>query len=219
MGDEGDVVCPDEMYIYIIAGVKVGSTRNIKQRAWELGYSPEALQVLLTVPTGCMTLNGIQRMEDIEGLKHGFTPDHNGQRLGGVRARLGNNGVGVGRSYIFTSVDTGTSFTVKNAARFERANKLHRKAISNAANPKQNRKHVSINGVNHTVTYAKDSKGQQMKANHPISLRLKIRPELVEGLDQFRKTNGLSMNEAVNATIANALEAKGIIYDRDHAKD
>jgi len=27
------------------------------------------------------------------------------------------------------------------------------------------------------------------------------------------------MNEAVNATIANALEAKGIIYDRDHAKD
>ena len=58
-----------------------------------------------------------------------------------------------------------------------------------------------------------------MRDEHTISLRLKIRPELVEGLDQFRKTNGLSMNEAVNATIANALEAKGIIYDRDHAKD
>ena len=58
-----------------------------------------------------------------------------------------------------------------------------------------------------------------MKANHPISLRLKIRPELVEGLDQLRKTNGLSMNEAVNATIANALAAKGTMNDRDHTKD
>ena len=53
-----------------------------------------------------------------------------------------------------------------------------------------------------------------MRAEHPISLRLKIRPELVEGLDQLRKTNGLSMNEAVNVTIANALAAKGNINDR-----
>jgi hypothetical protein len=42
---------------------------------------------------------------------------------------------------------------------------------------------------------------------------------LVEGLDQLRKTNGLSMNEAVNVTIANALAAKGMINDRDHTTD
>ena len=53
-----------------------------------------------------------------------------------------------------------------------------------------------------------------MRDEHPISLRLKIRPELVEGLDQLRKINGLSMNEAVNATIANALAAKGTMNDR-----
>jgi hypothetical protein len=58
-----------------------------------------------------------------------------------------------------------------------------------------------------------------MRDEHPISLRLKIRPELVEGLDQLRKTNGLSMNEAVNATIANALAAKGMINARHHTKD
>jgi len=53
-----------------------------------------------------------------------------------------------------------------------------------------------------------------MRAEHPISLRLKIRPELVEGLDKLRKINGLSMNEVVNVTIANALAAKGNINDR-----
>ena len=158
MGDMGDVVCPDEMYIYIIAGVKVGSTRNIKQRAKQLGYPPEALHVLVIVPAGCMTLNGIQRMEDIEGLKHGLIPDHNGQRLSAVRARLGNNGIGVGRSYVLTSVTTGTSFPIKHAARLERDNKLCSGAISKAASPNQRRKYVNINGVNHTVTYAKDSK-------------------------------------------------------------
>lgn len=159
VGDEGDVVCSDQMAIYMIAGVKVGSTSNINRRAKQLGYPPEALHVLMIVPAGGMTLNGIQHMEDIEGWKHGLTPDHNGQRLSAVRARLGNNGIGVGRSYILTSVDTGTSFTVKNAARFERANKLHRKAISSAANPKQTRKYVTINGVNHTVSYADPQKG------------------------------------------------------------
>lgn len=53
-----------------------------------------------------------------------------------------------------------------------------------------------------------------MRDEHPISLRLKIRPELVEGLDKLRKTNGLSMNEAVNVAIANALAAKENMNDR-----
>ena len=158
VGDEGDVVCSDQMYIYMIAGVKVGSTSNIKQRAKQLGYPPEALRLLMIVPAGCMTLNGIQHMEDLEGRKHGLTPDHNGQRLSVVRARLGNNGVAVGRSYILTSVTTGTSFPIKHAARLERDNKLCSGAISKAASPNQRRKYVNINGVNHTVTYAKDSK-------------------------------------------------------------
>ena len=159
VGDEGDVVCSEQMSIYLIAGVKVGSTSSIMERAKQLGYPPEDLRVLMIVPAGCMTLNGIQHMEDIEGWKHGLTPDHNGQRLSAIRARLGNNGVAVGRSYVFTSVDTGASFTVKHAARFERANKLCRKAIADAANPKNSRKYVPINGVKHTVAYADQKKG------------------------------------------------------------
>ena len=53
-----------------------------------------------------------------------------------------------------------------------------------------------------------------MRDEHSISLRLKIRPELVKRLDQLRKTSCLSMNEAVNTTIANALAAKGTMNDR-----
>jgi hypothetical protein len=159
LGGEGDVACLEQMYIYLIARVKVGSTSSIMERAKQLGYPPEDLRVLMIVPAGCMTLNGIQHMEDIEGWKHGFTPDHNGQRMSAIRARLGNNGIGVGRPYVLTSVDTGISFTVTHAARFERANKLCRKAIADAANPKQSRKHVTVNGVKHTVAYADQKKG------------------------------------------------------------
>ena len=159
LGDEGDVVCPERMYIYIILGVKVGSTNSIKQRAKQLGHPPEDLHVLMIVPAGCMTLNGIQRMEDIESRKQGLTPDHNGQRMSANRARLGNNGIGVGRSYVLTNVATGASFTVRYAARFERANKLYGGAISSVANPKQSRKHVPVNGVKHTVAYADQQKG------------------------------------------------------------
>ena len=159
LGDEGDVVCPERMYIYIIPGVKVGSTNSIKQRAKQLGHPPEDLHVLMIVPAGCMTLNGIQRMEDIESRKQGLTPDHNGQRMSANRARLGNNGIGVGRSYVLTNVATGASFTVTHAARFERANKLCHQAISSVANPKQSRKHVPVNGVKHTVAYADQQKG------------------------------------------------------------
>jgi|TARA_B110000902_G_scaffold65542_1_gene77851 hypothetical protein len=159
VGDEGDVVCPERMYIYIILGVKVGSTNSIKERARKLGYPPEALIVLLIVPAGCMTLNGIQHMEDIEGWKHGFTPDHNGQRMSANRARLGNNGIGVGRSYVLTNVATGACFTVRYAARFERANKLYGGAISSVANPKRRDKSVTVNGVKHTVAYADQQKG------------------------------------------------------------
>lgn len=43
---------------------------------------------------------------------------------------------------------------------------------------------------------------------HSISLRLKIRPELVDGLNNIRKIRGLSMNEAVNAILASALVAE-----------
>jgi hypothetical protein len=50
--------------------------------------------------------------------------------------------------------------------------------------------------------------------HHPISLRLKIQPKLVDRLDQIRTTRGLSMNEAVNLTLATALEAKGSTNDK-----
>ncbi len=54
---------------------------------------------------------------------------------------------------------------------------------------------------------------------HPISLRLKLQPALVEKLDQIRTTRGLSMNEAVNLTLATALEAKDHQNDRYEPKD
>ena len=67
--------------------------------------------------------------------------------------------------------------------------------------------------------FARKPEGNKMRDEHPISLRLKIRPELVKGLDKPKKINGLSMNEVVNVTIANALAAKGMINDRNHTKD
>ncbi|AGI67470.1 hypothetical protein OAN307_c18120 [Octadecabacter antarcticus 307] len=48
---------------------------------------------------------------------------------------------------------------------------------------------------------------------HAITLRLKIRPELVTGLDKIRKANGLSMNAVVNEAITIALAAKGNMND------
>ena len=43
---------------------------------------------------------------------------------------------------------------------------------------------------------------------HSISLRLKIRRELVEGLDRIRRQTGFSMNEAINHSLTIALEAQ-----------
>jgi hypothetical protein len=40
---------------------------------------------------------------------------------------------------------------------------------------------------------------------HAITLRLKIRPELVTGLEEIKKVNGLSMNTAVNEALTIAL--------------
>ena len=54
---------------------------------------------------------------------------------------------------------------------------------------------------------------------HPISLRLKLQPALVEKLDQIRTRRGLSMNEAVNLTLATALEAKDHQNDHYDPKD
>lgn len=58
-----------------------------------------------------------------------------------------------------------------------------------------------------------------LRQKHLISLRLKIQPALVEKLDQIRTTRGLSMNEAVNLTLANALDAKDPLNDRNNPKD
>ncbi len=58
-----------------------------------------------------------------------------------------------------------------------------------------------------------------LRQKHLISLRLKIQPALVEKLDQIRTTRGLSMNEAVNLTLATALEAKDHQNDRYEPKD
>ena len=46
-----------------------------------------------------------------------------------------------------------------------------------------------------------------------MSLRLKLRPEVVEALNNLRRTEGWSLNQAVNTTLANALVAKGTMND------
>lgn len=56
-----------------------------------------------------------------------------------------------------------------------------------------------------------------MRNQHPISLRLKIQAHLVDQLDQLRTKRGLSMNEAINLTLAIALEAKD--HQNDKATD
>ena len=58
-----------------------------------------------------------------------------------------------------------------------------------------------------------------MRHQHPISLRLKIQAHLVDQLDQLRTKHGLSMNEAINLTLATALEAKERQNDRYDPKD
>ena len=47
-----------------------------------------------------------------------------------------------------------------------------------------------------------------MRHHYPISLQLKIQAHLVDQLDQLRTKRGLFMNEAINLTLATALEAK-----------
>ena len=54
---------------------------------------------------------------------------------------------------------------------------------------------------------------------HPITLRLKIQAHLVDQIDQIRTRRGLSMNEAVNLTLATALEAKDLQNDHYDPKD
>ena len=52
-----------------------------------------------------------------------------------------------------------------------------------------------------------------MTSRHNISLRLKLRPEVVEALNNLRRTKGWSLNQAVNTTLTNALVAKGMMND------
>ena len=52
-----------------------------------------------------------------------------------------------------------------------------------------------------------------MTSRHNVSLRLKLRPEVVEALNNLRRTKGWSLNQAVNATLTNALVAKGMMND------
>ncbi len=48
-----------------------------------------------------------------------------------------------------------------------------------------------------------------MEYERSVSLRIKIKPNILEDLDNIRKTQSLSMNEAINLTLTNALDATG----------
>ena len=62
------------------------------------------------------------------------------------------------RAYMVTNVETQMSFVVVGAPAFERLNDLSEGSLSKAANPSQGRKYVTLNGVDHTVAYAVESK-------------------------------------------------------------
>ena len=156
-GDDSDQICSYEMVIYHVPNVKVGSTNDLKTRLKAQKLRPEDVEILFKVPANSSTHNHIWHMEQVNARMLGLPSEHEGNRLAVNRVRTGP--LGQSGTYVLTNCETGAITTVSEAGRFERDNKLCRKAIADAANPKNSRKYVPINGVKHTVTYADQKKG------------------------------------------------------------
>ena len=136
---------------------KVGTTSNLARRQKDLGLKDHEFHKEFIMPKRTLSEWDVVKTEAQTARMHGRPVEHEGNHQIVIGVRLGS--LGQSGKYVLTSVNTGTSFTVLEAGQFERANKLVRQAISNTANPKQRRKHVSINGVKHTVAYADQQKG------------------------------------------------------------
>tara|TARA_B100000767_G_scaffold190066_1_gene177374 strand:+ start:231 stop:770 length:540 start_codon:yes stop_codon:yes gene_type:complete len=135
---------------------KVGTTTDLARRQKELGLKDHEFHKELTMPEGTLTEWEVLKIEAQTARMHGFPVEHEGNYQIALGVRVGP--LGKSGNYVLTNCVTGAITTVSEAGQFERANKLHRQEISKAANPNQRRKHVNVNGIKHTVTYAKDSK-------------------------------------------------------------
>ena len=155
-GDNGDQICSYEMVIYHVPNVKVGSTNDLKTRLSAQKLRLEDVEILLKVPAYSATRNHVWNMEQMNARMLGLPSEHEGNRLAVERVRSGS--LGQSLNYDVTNLETGVSTTVSDAGLFERKHDLNQSALSKAANPKHTRKHININGVKHTVAYAKDSK-------------------------------------------------------------
>ena len=136
---------------------KVGTTLDLSRRQAELGLKDHEFHKEMVMPKGTLTEYEVWQTERLNARMHGFPVEHEGHWSAVERVRLGS--LGQSGTYVLTNCETGAITTVSEAGRFERDNKLCRKAIADAANPKNSRKYVPINGVKHTVAYADQQKG------------------------------------------------------------
>jgi len=151
-GDNGDQICPEEMVIYHVPNVKVGSTNDLKTRLRKQHLTLADVEVLFTVPANSATHNHIWRMEKMNARMLGLPSEHEGNRLAVNRVRVGK--LGASRKYTVTNIETGRSFDVTGAGAFERTHELGQGELSQAANHRHNRKHIILNGKKHVVEYA-----------------------------------------------------------------
>ncbi|MDG1738586.1 MAG: hypothetical protein P8H92_11575 [Paracoccaceae bacterium] len=156
-GDDSDQICSYEMVIYHVPNVKVGSTNDLKTRLMAQKLRPKDVEILLKVPANSASYNHIWHMEQVNARMLGLPSEHEGNRLAVNRVRTGP--LGQSGTYVLTNCETGATTTVSEAGQFERKHDLYQSALSKCANPKQSRKHVTVNGVKHTVAYADQQKG------------------------------------------------------------
>jgi hypothetical protein len=148
--DLGDEITRKPIYIYHVVGVKVGSSTNYQRRVKEQGYDLEDVEILMQVIPHCTSCNHVWFIEQIEALKLGYSPEHNGQRQAVNRLRSSKRL----RSYVLTSTETGEETVITDAAAFELQHKLARCSVSRVANPKNRSKFLYLDGVQHSVAYA-----------------------------------------------------------------
>lgn len=156
-GDIGDEICPYDVAIYVIPGVKVGQTKDFKTRMKAQNFECDRRQINMNVSANMASHNDIWEWEDRLAYRLGLPVEHEGQRKAMLRSRLEN--FGGAREYNVTNTVTGANIAVSDAGAFERNHDLNQSALSACANPKNARKHIKIKGVKHTVSYAKDKKG------------------------------------------------------------
>ncbi|AGI67469.1 hypothetical protein OAN307_c18110 [Octadecabacter antarcticus 307] len=161
LGDYGDQIIEHDVAVYLATPngkePKIGTTFNPAARKRAQSLKDDEFEVLWWIVGGYMTSNHIHRTEQIEARKFGLKDEHEGHRHAVNRARLGT--FGQSGTYDIKNIVTGEIIVVSDAGALERKHKLVPKSLSRAANPKQNHKHVKINGVKHTVSYAENKKG------------------------------------------------------------